>query len=264
MDLGLGGRTALVAASSRGIGRATADVLVREGANVVLCAREPEALAQAAAELGRIAGAERVLAVSADLSDAREIERLVDESHERFGPVSIVIASTGGPPPRAFLQTSDADWTAVFDGVLLSAIRLVRAFSADMRALGWGRIVFITSTAAKQPMPHLVLSNATRPGLHGLSKTLALELAQDGITVNCVLPGVVEGTRAAQIVSHKAAAAGSAPEEVETEVLATIPLGRLGRTEEIASGIAFLVSEQASYITGVSLSVDGGLCKSIF
>lgn len=264
MDLGITGRTAIVAASSKGIGRATAETLAREGVNVVLCAREEETLRRAEQELAEIAGADRVLAVPTDVGDAAAVARLVDATRERFGPVGILVASTGGPPPRSFLDTSDEDWRRVLDGVVLSAVRLVRAVVPDMQSVGWGRIVFLTSTAAKQPLQHLVLSNATRPGLHGLAKTLSQELAADGITVNCLLPGVVEGTRAAEILEHKKQKSGASEDQVEAEVRAMLPLGRMGYSREIADAITFLVSERASYITGVSLSVDGGLAKSTF
>jgi 3-oxoacyl-[acyl-carrier protein] reductase len=264
VNLGLSGRTAIVVASSQGIGRATAETLAAEGANVVLCARGAEELDRAATEIAEAHGADRVLAVPADVRSGADIEALVAKATAAFGGVDILVASTGGPPPTPFMEVTDEEWSATFDSILLSAARLVRAVVPSMREGGWGRILFVTSTAAKQPLAHLVLSNATRPGVHGLAKTLSQELGEDGITVNCVCPGIVKGTRAEQIFSYRSERQGVTTEAVQAEIRETIPLNRVGTAQDLASAIAFLASEPASYITGTSLSVDGGLCKSTF
>lgn len=263
MHLGLTGRTAIVVASSRGIGRATAMSFADEGANVVLCARDPDELGQAAAEISTAHGSERVLAVRTDVTVAQDIKDLVTRTIERFGAVDILVASTGGPPPIPFMDVTDEQWQASFDSILLSAARLVRAVVPSMREAGWGRILFVTSTAAKQPLPFLVLSNATRPGVHGLAKTLSQELGGDGITVNCVCPGIVQGTRAEEILNYRSQREGITAEELEANVRQTIPLGRVATVQDLASALTFLASEPASYITGQSLSVDGGLSKSV-
>lgn len=264
MNLGLKDRTAIVVASSRGIGRATALALAAEGANVAMCARDEQELADAAAEVADRAEASRVLAVPADVTRLEDIERLVNMTVERFGGVQILTASTGGPRPGDFLGIADDTWENVFRSVLLSAVRLSRAVFEHMREAGFGRIVFLTSTAAKQPLGDLVLSNATRPGLHGLAKTLATEYGPYGITVNCVCPGIVTGDRSEEIITYRSRQNGRDAGEILKEIEGEIPLGRRGLTHEIAAGIAFLVSEPASYITGATLSVDGGLTKSLF
>jgi 3-oxoacyl-[acyl-carrier protein] reductase len=264
VNLDLAGRTAIVVASSQGIGRATAQTLAAEGANVVLCARGAEELERAAAEIAAVHGEDRVLAVPTDLTSGADIEALVARAIERFGGVDILVASTGGPPPTPFMDVTDEEWSATFDSILLSAARLVRAVVPSMRDGGWGRILFVTSTAAKQPLTHLVLSNATRPGVHGLAKTLSQELGADGITVNCVCPGIVKGTRAEQIFTYRSEHQGITTDAVQNEIRETIPLGRVATPQDLATAITFLASEPASYITGTSLSVDGGLCKSTF
>jgi 3-oxoacyl-[acyl-carrier protein] reductase len=264
VDLELNGRTAIVVASSRGIGKATALKLAQEGANVVMCARNGEELEAAAEEVAAVAGAERVLAVPTDVASLEDIQSLVARAVERFGGVEILVCSTGGPRPLNFMDISDEEWQRVIGSVLLSAIRLAREVVPHMQAAGWGRIVFITSTAAKQPLGNLVLSNATRPGIHGVAKTLATELGGSGITVNCVLPGIVRGERSEQIIDFRSEQQGRPAEEILEEVQEEIALRRRGEPHEIAAGILFLLSAQASYVTGISLSVDGGLTKSLF
>lgn len=264
MNLGLDGRTAIVVASSQGIGRATAETLAAEGANVVLCARGEEELERTAAVIAAAHGDDRVLAVPTDVTSGPAVEALVARAIERFGGVDILVASTGGPPPTPFMDVTDEAWSATFDSILLSAARLVRGVVPSMREGGWGRILFVTSTAAKQPLAHLVLSNATRPGVHGLAKTLSQELGGDGITVNCVCPGIVKGTRAEQIFTYRSEHQGITKAAVQAEIREAIPLGRVASAQDIANTITFLASEPAAYITGTSLSVDGGLCKSTF
>ena len=261
MDLGLSDKTALVAASSKGLGLASALALGREGARVTICARGTEALEAAAGRIREETGAE-VLAVPADLNDASEIERVVAATVERFGGLEILVNNSGGPARGVFAELDDDAWRQGFEVVTLNFVRFVRAALPHMRARGWGRIVAIQSLSVKQPVPFLDLSNAIRPGIAGLAKALMPELAREGITINLVLPGIFATARI-----HPGLASAD-PEEreqalAELKPLAeTIPLGRLGDPAELGDLVAFLASEQASYITGAVYQVDGGAIKS--
>lgn len=260
MDLGLRDKTALVGASSKGLGLASALALAREGANVTVCARGKQALESAAAQI-RETGAE-VLAVAADLNDGGEIERVVDATVERFGGLDILVNNSGGPQHGVFAELSDDAWREGFEVVTLNFVRFVRAALPHMRARGWGRIVGIQSLSVKQPVPFLDLSNGIRPGVAGLTKALMPDLAKDGITINLILPGMFATARI-----HPGLASED-PEErdralADLQPLAeSIPLGRLGDPAELGDLVAFLASEQASYITGAVYQVDGGAIRS--
>ncbi len=249
MDLGLDGKVALVAASSKGLGKACALALAREGARVTVCARHPGVLESAAADIREQTGAE-VLAFPADLATADGINAVVAATAERFGTIDILVNNSGGPPIGAFASLTDEDWLAGFEIVTLSFVRFVRAVLPYMRSSGWGRIVSIQSTSVKQPVAGIDLSNGTRPGVAGLMKGLMPDLAKDGITVNLVLPG---SFRTDRIGAGQAQPGAPVP---------GIPVGRFGEPIELGNLVAFLASDLAAYITGAVYQIDGGRISS--
>ena len=262
MDLGLKGRVAIVAASSRGLGKACAKELAREGANVVICARDLAQLRQTADEIGAETGAE-VLPVRADLTDDAQIQYLVGEAQGRFGRIDILVSNNGGPPAGHFGDFADDAWLAAHQLTLMSAVRLIRAVLPAMRARQWGRIINITSVSVKQPIDNLLLSNVYRPGVVGLAKTLSTQLAAAGITVNNVAPGYTRTDRVLELAEARAAEQDRTVEEVLADTTASFPMRRMGEPEELAALVAFLASERAGYITGTTIPVDGGLVKGL-
>lgn len=258
MDLGLEGRTALVAASSRGLGRAVAEELAREGVDLAICARSPEPLEAARNALAEISGRE-VLAITADLATGAGVERVIGEALEAFGHLDILVTNNGGPPPGPF-QVHDLEaWRSAVALLLESAVGLARGVLPGMRERGWGRIVNITSIAVKQPVDGLILSNSVRAAVTGMARTLANEVAPEGITVNNVMPGYTRTERLEEL----AAAREGDPREAFREWEATVPMGRIGEPRELAALVAFLCSERASYITGTSIPVDGGWIRTL-
>ncbi len=259
MDLGLDGKVALVAASSKGLGKASALALAREGAKVTICARTGADLDAAAAEIRRDTGAD-VLAVPADLAEAAGIEAVVAATVERFGGIDILVDNSGGPARGRFGDLTDDDWRQAFEVVTLNFVRFVRAVTPHMQARHWGRIIGIQSSSVKQPVDNLDLSNGLRPGIAGLMKAIMPDLAKDGITINLVLPGMFRTAR----ISPSLVGDGPATEAARMQVAraAAIPLGRLGEPIELGNLVAFLASERASYITGAVYQVDGGLVRS--
>ncbi|MCG0238356.1 MAG: SDR family oxidoreductase [Firmicutes bacterium] len=263
MDLGLHGKVALVTASSKGLGRGVAEALAQEGADLILCARDEAALKETAAAISAATG-RQVLAVKADVSRPEEIERLVAAGQERFGHIDILVANAGGPRPGKFLELSDADWQAAFELTLMSAVRLTRAVLPGMLARRWGRILYITSSSVKQPIPNLLLSNSLRAAVTGMAKTLSAEVAGHGVTVNCLAPGRIDTDRVRFLDAETARQRGITAEEVRREQEARIPAGRYGDPLEFGRAAAFLCSEAAGYITGVTLQVDGGLINTLW
>jgi 3-oxoacyl-[acyl-carrier protein] reductase len=262
MDLGIRGKTALVVAASKGMGKASALGLGAEGARVVMCARGEAALKDAAAEVKQKTGAE-VLALPADASRAADISRVVAEANRAFGGVDILIANVGGPPPGPFEAMTDEQWKAAFEQVHLSTVRFIREVLPHMKRSRWGRILAIQSSSVKQPVDGLVLSNGIRPGIAGLFKTLAGDMAKDNITVNLVLPGRILTDRFLEHQTDRAKRNGVSLEQQMEISSADIPMGRIGTPDEFAAMVVFLASARASYITGVAVQVDGGLIRSV-
>ena len=259
MDLGISNRVAMVAAASKGLGRATAQSLAREGCRLSICSRSLEALEEAKQAIGG-----EVLAVACDVHKPGDLQRWVDATIERFGQIDILVTNTGGPPAAKFLALSEEQWREGVEGVLMNVVRVCRMVIPHMQQRKWGRIVHITSLVAKQPMDVLTISSTLRAGLSALTKTMAEQLAPDNILVNAVLPGQIATDRQIVLNEVRSKEQGISVEELVGRITQNIPLRRFGRPEEIGDVIAFLCSEPASYLTGVSLQVDGGLIKSTF
>ncbi|MCW2241932.1 SDR family oxidoreductase [Azospirillum canadense] len=260
MDFGLKGKVALVLGGSQGIGRAAALGFAREGASVAICGRDAERLEAARAALD--AAGVPVLAVRADVSAPGDVERLVDMVADAFGTVHILVNNAAGPKPGPFDSLTGADWEDAFRLTLMSAVNATRAVLPHMRRQRWGRIVNISSYSVKQPIGELMLSNSLRLGALGWAKTLATQVAPDGILVNTVCPGWTATDRMRQVIGVRAAGQGRSVEVAAAGIAAGIPVGRFGTPEEIADLIVFLGSERASYITGTAIPVDGGIVQS--
>jgi 3-oxoacyl-[acyl-carrier protein] reductase len=263
MDLGIQGRVALVAAASKGLGRASALELARAGCKVAICARDEAGVTAAAQAIADETGA-TVLPVTADMSRAEDIERFVATARQQLGDAQIVVANAGGPPGGTFEQFDDAAWERAFQLTEMSAVRLIRATLPAMRQAGWGRIITITSISVKQPIDNLLLSNAIRPGVVGLVKSLANQLAPEGITVNNVAPGSILTDRQYELQSQRAQREGLSVDEAIAAAGKSIPAGRIGQPEELGALVAFLASSRASYITGQTIAVDGGAGRGLF
>jgi 3-oxoacyl-[acyl-carrier protein] reductase len=261
METGLAGKVALVCAASRGLGQAAARGLAAEGARVAMCARHMPTLQAAAAEIQAETGAE-VLAIAADLSRRSDIVRLVDQTVQHFGGLDILVTNSGGPKAGLFSATTESDWRDAIDLVLLSTVLLCMEAVPHMRR-GGGRIINITSISAKQPIAGLMLSNALRPAVTGFSKTLANELARDGILVNCVAPGYTRTDRVIELAEATAAREGVPVEAVEKRTVQNIPLGRMAEPSEFADLVVFLASDRGRYITGTTIPVDGGYLRGL-
>lgn len=260
MDLHLQGKVALVAASSKGLGRAVASALAGEGARVMLTSRDVQQLQKTRSEIASRTGGE-VACCPCDITQPADIAALVAATREQLGRLDILINNAGGPPGGGFEQLDDAAWQGAFELNLLSYVRLIRAFLPDLKEAAGGRIINITSSSIKQPIPGLLLSNAFRMGLLGLGKSLAEELAPYGILVNTVGPGRIATDRTVYLDSLKAEKRGVPVEQVQEESRRAIPLQRYGDPEEFARVVAFLASGASSYVTGTALMVDGGLVK---
>jgi 3-oxoacyl-[acyl-carrier protein] reductase len=254
-------RVALVCAASKGLGKASAAALARDGLRVVICARGGIALATAAGEITGAGG--DVFAIQADLSERQEVDRVVAATVERFGGLDVLVTNTGGPPSGAFLSLDDRAWTAAIDSLLLSVVRLCRAAVPHMQRRGGGRIIHITSISVKQPIEGLVLSNALRSAVTSLAKTLSVELAPHHILVNCVAPGYTRTDRVMELAEQSAARERTTPEAIERRMIANIPMGRMGEPAEFAEVVRFLASPAASYVTGVTIPVDGGWTRGL-
>lgn len=261
MDLGLAGKTALVTASSQGIGKACALELARAGADVVICARGLEKLEATRDEITRETG-RKVVAVRADLNSKDDIATLIAAARE-LGKIEVLVTNAGGPPSGPFMDFEDEPWERAFTLNLMSVVRLNRAVVPLMREAGGGSIVNLTSVSVKEPLKGLVLSNAIRAAVVGLSKTLANELGPDGIRVNVVCPGFTATDRMTELIGARARREGRAFEEVAAGYYASVPLGRFAEPADIARMVAFLASDAARFVTGVTVQVDGGFVKGL-
>jgi len=258
MDLGLEGCVAIVGGSSSGMGRACALALAREGCNVTLFARRENLLEEAAAEIEGLGSGASALAVAGEASDPEALRTVVDRTVERFGKLDILINNTGGPPAGGFEDFDDDEWRAAWELTLMSTLRLTRFALPTLRKSGRGRIVNITSSAVKEPNEGLLLSNTYRPGVIGWAKSLSKYEGPHGITVNSIAPGYIDTERLQYLYSL-----GDDPDQARRDDEAAIPLRRLGDPAEIGSAVAFLCSTEASYITGITLLIDGGLAKGL-
>jgi 3-oxoacyl-[acyl-carrier protein] reductase len=262
MDLGLQDKVAVVAAASQGLGRAIAAALAAEGVRVAICSRSQERVEAAAKEIRAQTGAD-VLAVAADVTRAAEVERFVGAAVERWGTVHVCVVNAGGPPAKPFAEITLEDWQNAVNLNLMSAVHFARAVLPRMQAQKWGRLIFLTSVAVKQPIDGLLLSNAVRSGVTGLAKSLANEYGRANVLVNTVCPGYTRTERLQELIDALSTRKGVSKQEVVQGWTTQIPLGRLGEPEELAALVAFLASERASYITGSSIAVDGGHVKSL-
>ena len=256
MELGLKGKRALVMAASRGLGFASALGLAREGCKLVICSRDQARIEAAANTIRTQTGAE-VTALVADVSSAAEAQRLVAAAVAAYGGLEIVVHNAGGPPAGETLQMTEEQWQKAFEQNMLSFTRIVGAAAPEMRKAGYGRVLTIASSSIKQPIPNLALSNALRAGVWGIAKTLSRELAPQGILVNVIAPGRIDTERIAELDQANATKSGRSIDDVRKASVAGIPLGRLGRPEELANLVVFLASEAGSYITGQAITVDG-------
>jgi len=262
MDLGLKGRVAIVAASSQGIGRATAEGFAAEGCRVAMCARNRKTLEQAADEIRRQYSTE-VFVEALDVTDADAVSRFVAAVATKFGKVDICVTNAGGPPAKGFLAASIEDWRKAVELNFLSTVFFAREVVPYMQRQHWGRIITLTSISTKQPVADLVLSNAVRAAVVGLVKSLANEFGKDGILVNNVGPGYTATDRLKELAKSRSAAQAKREKEIFEGWAADAPLKRLGNPKEVADTIVWLASERASYITGQTLLVDGGLYKGL-
>ncbi len=253
MDLGLLNKVAFVAASSQGLGKAVALTLAKEGAQVIICGRQKLALEDTRKEIEAVSS-KSVLALVGDLSIAEDREQIINAVLEKYKTIDILVTNTGGPPSGKFETLHQSDWDHAYQLLLGSAVGLIRGFLPAIKMSKSGRIIAITSQAVKQPVDNLILSNSVRSAVAGLIKTLASELGCYNITVNNVMPGYTETARLQNLLKANPNMANA---------INDIPLTRFGKPEEFAAAVAFLASEQASYITGVSLAIDGGCIKSM-
>src|SRR5256714_313621 len=262
MNLGLKNKVALVAAASRGLGRAVAEELAAEGAQLVICSRSEEKINQAAKEIAEAHDA-KALAAVADVSNPEDVRRLTEFAFERLGRIDILVTNSGGPPAGPFESFGVEQWEAATRLLLHSSVELARQVLPGMKERRWGRILNVTSIAVKQPVDNLILSNSLRAAVTGMARTLANEVATFGVTVNNIMPGYTRTERVEELARMMAEKEGITAAEFVARWEKEIPLRRLGEPREFAALAAFLVSDRASYITGTSIPVDGGWIRSL-
>ncbi|MGE0826075.1 MAG: SDR family oxidoreductase [Candidatus Binatia bacterium] len=262
MDLGLKGKVVMVGGASKGIGKATALGFAQEGAKVAISARDARQLENTADEIRRATGAE-ILVVPGDLSQADATDKFIDETIKKFGTVHVVVANTGGPPLGGFGAMSDAEWEKAFALNFLSTVRLFRRAIPYMEKQKWGRLLSVMSMSVKEPIDGLILSNGIRPGVVGMAKTLSREVGKHNITVNTILPGRILTDRLKGGIAARAQRTGKNVDQALEDSAADVPVGRIGDPQEMANVIVFIGSEAASYVSGVSIQVDGGLVRGL-
>jgi 3-oxoacyl-[acyl-carrier protein] reductase len=262
MELRLAGKAALVTASSQGIGKACALELARAGADVVICARGQEKLEATRDEIAGATG-QKVVAVRADLNSKDDIATLIAAAARQLGKIDVLVTNAGGPPSGPFMDFDDGPWERAFTLNLMSVVRLNRGVVPFMRKAGGGSIVNLTSVSVKEPLNGLVLSNAVRAAVVGLSKTLANELGPEGIRVNVVCPGFTATDRMTELIGARAEREGRSFDEVAAGYYASVPLGRFAEPADIARMVTFLASDAAKFVTGVTVQVDGGFVKGL-
>lgn len=263
MDCHLKGKTVLITAASKGIGRSAAELFLQEGCKVAICSSNKENLIETAAEIKKMYSIEPFWEVC-DINKPGDIDTTVKNVNKHFGDIDILVNNCGGPKPGYFEDMNDDNWENGFDQVLMSTVRFTRQVLPGMKAKNWGRIINITSLSVKQPVDNLVLSNAFRSAVTAFAKTLSNQIGKYNITVNNVAPGYTLTARLYELAVVRAKQANTSHEEVLAAMANDVPLKRLGRPDEIGSVIVFLASEQASYITGTTIQVDGGIIKSTY
>jgi 3-oxoacyl-[acyl-carrier protein] reductase len=263
MTPNLTGKVAIVTASTSGIGLAIAKVLLEAGANVAICGRSEDRLETARNSLNAVS--DRALFVRGDVAQPEFLESFVSQTTERFGRnIGILVNNSGGPPPGDALSKTDSDWSSALDNNFLSVVRMCRLIVPFMKENSWGRIINLTSTAAREPAPGMVLSNATRAAVAAYSKTLAHELGQFGITVNTILTGGCLTDRLNSLLEKKIEGTGQTMQEAIDEIEKTIPVRHIATPDEFARIVIFLTSSEAGYLTGAAIPLDGGASKSLF
>jgi 3-oxoacyl-[acyl-carrier protein] reductase len=262
MDLGVKGKVALVCASSHGLGFATAARLAREGAAVVVCGRDPDAVESARGRIEAEGG--KAIGVAANLSDAHDRVRLVREAQSALGAIDIAVLNTGGPPTGTFESIGLDQWQDAYKSLVETVVHLSQLVLPGMVEKKWGRVLAVTSFVARQPADLMALSNSLRASVIGLMRTLANEYGPHGITVNSILPGYILTDRMRKVARAQAEAKGLPADQAFDRIAANIPLGRLGDPHEFGNLAAFLVSEAASYVTGTAITIDGGLSKGVY
>jgi 3-oxoacyl-[acyl-carrier protein] reductase len=263
MDLGIKGKAVLITAASSGIGKAVAEAFAVEGCNVAICARTQETLIETAREIKSKFNNEPFWGVC-DLNKKKDIETFYEAVKKQFGKIDILINNCGGPVPGYFRELSEEDWQEAYKQVLLSVIRFSNLVVPNMIEQEWGRIINITSIAVKQPVNNLILSNSLRAAVTGLAKSLSNEFGHKNITVNNVAPGYTLTHRLYELAVNRGKTSGKTHEDILSEMVKDVPMNRLGGPEEIASAVAFLASQKASYITGTTIQVDGGSTKALY
>jgi 3-oxoacyl-[acyl-carrier protein] reductase len=263
MDFQIKNKTAIVCASSQGLGKAAAIELASEGVNLVISSRNKENLLNVKKEIETSTNS-KVVSIVADLNEPDDIDNLYDKANSELGPIDILINNAGGPPPSNFESLNDEDWLKAFNLTMMSSIRLSKLVLPDMKERNWGRIINISSVSVKTPVPGLFLSNSLRLGVLGWSKALSDEVAPKGITVNSVCPGSTRTARITNIFKSQSEATGKSLEEIESLAAAKIPMLKIGEPEDLAALIAFLASERASYMTGLAIQVDGGSARTFY
>ena len=263
MDTGLKNKSVLITASSLGIGKAVAELFAAEGCKVAISSRSKENLLATAKEIKSKHNVEPLWSVC-DLNKSKDIETTYKAVTEQFGSIDILVNNCGGPVPGMFQELEENDWDNAYEQVLLSAVRFSKLILPGMMAKNWGRIINLTSISVKQPVDNLILSNSFRAGVTGFTKSLSNEVAKFNITVNNVAPGMTLTRRLYELAVVEAKEKGKSHEEILVDMAKRTPINRLGRPEEIASVVVFLASKQASYVTGVTIQVDGGYVKSVY